>query len=233
MRKKLYGGSKCQSGVYLITNIINGKVYVGSAANSLNQRLHNHKYKLGKNKHENVYLQNAVNKYGIENFTFEILEEYAKQYVISMEQWWMNMLDSFNRKRGYNLKPVAGSSLGYKFTEEQKKNISRGIQKIGGNKGKFNPRFGTTISEEQKIKTKETWLKTGFIKPICLIDKELNIVGTFNTIKEAAKYLNCDPSLISAVLKNKRKTAKNHIPCYKYEVENKLNHLKLNKLNNE
>lgn len=225
MKKRLYSGYKAKSGVYIITNLANGKIYIGSAANSLAQRLHNHKYKLSKNKHENEHLQRAVNKYGIENFTFEILEEYPKEFVVSMEQWWINMLDSCNRERGYNKKPVAGSSLGYKFTEEQKKNISKGIQKAGGNKGKHNPRFGATISKEQKEKTKETWLKTGFIKPVCLIDKQLNVVGTFNTIKEAAKYLNCDPSLISAVLRNKRKTAKNHIPCYKNELQNKLNAL--------
>jgi group I intron endonuclease len=75
-------------------------------------------------------LQRAVNKYGIENFTFEILEEYPKEFVVSMEQWWINMLDVCNRERGYNKKPVAGSSLGYKFTEEQKKIFLKVYKKL-------------------------------------------------------------------------------------------------------
>jgi predicted GIY-YIG superfamily endonuclease len=46
MKKRLYAGYKAKSGVYIITNLVNGKIYIGSAANSLTQRLHNHKYKL-------------------------------------------------------------------------------------------------------------------------------------------------------------------------------------------
>lgn len=223
-----------KNGVYCIYNKISNKYYFGStgAQTGLYQRWQNHLNSLRKNKHENSHLQRAWNIYGEDAFQFRVRLVCKSEFCTKIEQKYLDIClrakESYTifRKSGYNMKPIAGSSLGYKFTEEQKKNISKGIQKAGGNKGKYNPRFGTIISEEQKNKTKETWLKTGFIKPVCLINKELDVVGTFDTIKEAAKYLNCDPSLIGAVLKNKCKTAKGHIPCYKNELQNKLNTLR-------
>jgi len=65
------------SGVYKITNIINGKCYIGSSLNLYN-RLGVHKTSLKYNRHENEYLQKAYNKYGVQNFTIEILEKYKR-----------------------------------------------------------------------------------------------------------------------------------------------------------
>ena len=61
------------SGVYKITNLINNKFYVGSSIN-LKQRKHAHFYSLKLGKHKSPYLQNAFNKYGIENFVFEVIK---------------------------------------------------------------------------------------------------------------------------------------------------------------
>ena len=58
-----------KSGVYCIKNDINDKVYVGKAKNLAN-RWERHKSKLLKNNHDNIYLQQDFNEYGIEAFTF-------------------------------------------------------------------------------------------------------------------------------------------------------------------
>lgn len=50
------------SGIYGIFNLVNGKVYIGSAIN-LKKRFSDHKGRLQKQKHRNGYLQNAWNKY--------------------------------------------------------------------------------------------------------------------------------------------------------------------------
>ena len=59
--------------IYKITNIINNKIYIGSAIDTYN-RFSKHKSQLNKNKHHNSYLQNSWNKYGEQNFKFEIIE---------------------------------------------------------------------------------------------------------------------------------------------------------------
>lgn len=62
-----------KAGVYLISNNVNGKCYVGSTIH-LDQRRKQHFSRLAHNKHVNKHLQNAYNKYGREAFEFEVLE---------------------------------------------------------------------------------------------------------------------------------------------------------------
>lgn len=58
-----------ESGIYQIKNSINNNIYIGSSVN-IRTRFKTHLNLLKKNKHENLKLQNAVNKYGLENFEF-------------------------------------------------------------------------------------------------------------------------------------------------------------------
>lgn len=62
------------SGIYRIVNLKNGKFYLGSSKN-INRRWSIHKSALKHNKHHCAYLQRSWNKYGRENFAFEILKE--------------------------------------------------------------------------------------------------------------------------------------------------------------
>lgn len=63
------------SGIYLIKNKENEKIYVG-ASTRLKIRLRNHKNHLRKRKHCNKLLQEDYNKYGLNAFEFEVLEEH-------------------------------------------------------------------------------------------------------------------------------------------------------------
>lgn len=93
------------SGIYTITNKIDGKIYVGQSVD-VYTRLRKHKEQLISNKHINCFIQSSVIKYGIENFEFEILEECNSEYLYSQEHYWCNMLNTHNDKYGYNLKPT-------------------------------------------------------------------------------------------------------------------------------
>lgn len=93
-------------GIYQIKNLINNKIYIGSTQKSFISRYKTHYEKLRTNNHKGyAHLQNAVNKYGIENFEFSILEICNKDNCIERETFWINDLNSCNREIGYNINP--------------------------------------------------------------------------------------------------------------------------------
>ena len=67
-------------GIYKIVNKKNNKVYIGQSVN-IKQRWALHKSELRNKYHENVYLQNAWNKYGKDNFIFEPITLVQKKRV--------------------------------------------------------------------------------------------------------------------------------------------------------
>ncbi len=91
--------------IYTITNKVNNKIYIGKTNNFISRKNH-HKCDLRKGTHINFYLQSAWNKYGEDNFVFEIIEEYEIDHLCAMEHYWANLLDVFNYNKGYNTKPT-------------------------------------------------------------------------------------------------------------------------------
>lgn len=69
--------TKKLSGIYTITNRVNGKVYIGESLDIYRRWHKEHIPKLRKKQHYNKELQNDFNKYGEENFSFEVLERYS------------------------------------------------------------------------------------------------------------------------------------------------------------
>lgn len=113
------------AGIYQIINLVNGKIYVGSAKN-LARRQRQHWHELRYNKHQNRYLQNSWNKHKEENFNFEVLQTVKDpKSLISCEQFFMDRLCCTDRKYGYNISPSAQSNLGFKQSNSAKKKLSK------------------------------------------------------------------------------------------------------------
>jgi group I intron endonuclease len=72
-------------GIYIIQNLVNGKVYIGSSSN-IRRRFSQHKSTLRHNTHKNRHLQNAWNKYGEENFEFIVIEHHSYPEKILMRE---------------------------------------------------------------------------------------------------------------------------------------------------
>lgn len=143
------------SGVYLLINILNNKVYVGSSLN-INKRIKRHFNELRKNIHYNLHLQNAFNKYGESSFKSEIIEKnILEENIIIKEQFYINKYDSHNFECGYNICEFAYTTLGYKHSEDTKKKMSferKNNPKKYARYGKEHWNYGNKHSEDTKNK---------------------------------------------------------------------------------
>lgn len=82
--------------IYKITNKVNGKSYIGQTRYTIEFRWKQHQHK-----NDNTYFHNAIHKYGIENFSIEILEKCNIEDLNSREIFYIAKYDTF--KNGYNL----------------------------------------------------------------------------------------------------------------------------------
>jgi group I intron endonuclease len=131
------------SGIYKITCIANGKIYVGSTKN-LRERWCGHRKALRRGNHHSIHLQNAWNKYGEPAFEFEIIELVMPWSRIDREQYWLDTLKPYNRKNGFNIAKIA-EPFGEPqiFTPERKAKVS---EKMKGNKHAS----GRRMSDEER-----------------------------------------------------------------------------------
>lgn len=89
------------SGIYKILCLINNKSYIGQSIN-IQKRFNSHKYDLNRGKHRIKQLQDDWNKYGPENFVFEILEECTRKDLGKLEQRYIRSLNTTDPNCGYN-----------------------------------------------------------------------------------------------------------------------------------
>ena len=145
-------------GIYKIENLINHKVYIGQSID-ISGRWVEHQINLRGNKHASKHLQNAWNKYGGENFSFEIVERCSEEDLTEREQYWIDFYGGINSNNNYNSKEAGNSG---KFSEETKKKLSDAH--MGKNKGKpipwlkdfdrFDPEYRKKLSQSLTGKKK-------------------------------------------------------------------------------
>lgn len=121
--------------IYIIQNMINGKYYLGSTKN-VQVRKTKHFRELRNNSHHSILLQRAVNKYGIENFEFIIIETSFNYFKREQE-----LLDNLNFKDSYN---VSSSATGGDFITNHPNRLQliANATEILKNAPRPEPRFG-------------------------------------------------------------------------------------------
>lgn len=101
--------------VYVRTNLVNGKQYVGQA-NDFKQR--EAEWRCTKKHYAGVLIDNARAKYGTENWKVDIIKECDTQEELNKwEMYYIKLLDTRN-PNGYNLTDGGETSSGYKLTKE-------------------------------------------------------------------------------------------------------------------
>jgi len=121
---------KNEGGIYCITCLGNNKKYIGLATR-FTERQYHHLRSLRLNKHRNILLQRAYNKYGKDSLSFEILEILNKDDMVEREIYWIKELDTFNN--GFNL--TEGGEIWYP-TQATRDKRSKSLS------GENNPMFG-------------------------------------------------------------------------------------------
>ena len=176
--------------IYKIINIINGKIYIGQTTQNLEKRMSKH-FSDAKTKRKKSYkIHNAINKYGRDNFKYEVIEYVDNQILLNeRECYWIKYYDCI--KNGYNILVggMIGRSkiwLGRKHTEETKKKMSI------AQKGKI-------VSESTRKKSSESrkgkQLFSSFEHPNSINVVQINkdtyeLINIFGSIREAEISIN-------------------------------------------
>lgn len=123
-----------KTGIYIIRNLENNKVYIGQSTD-VTERLRNHKRLLKKGSHPNTYLQRAFDSHS-GRFSFKILEECSEELLDKREVYWIDHYHSVDRNFGYNRE--TGGHIGKHWCDESREQRS----------GEGNPMFGKKHNPE-------------------------------------------------------------------------------------
>jgi len=149
---------KKECGIYVFRNKLNGKVYVGKS-NDLYRRHREHIYYLNNNKDTCTILNRAWQKYGADNFEYEVVCHCDESELNEKEKYYVELYDSLNN--GYNCTAGGDGITGYRHTEETKKKIAAaGIGRKQSEKVVEmirNRYLGKKFTEEHKQALRDAW----------------------------------------------------------------------------
>jgi group I intron endonuclease len=176
-------------GIYRILNRKNGKGYLGSSK-QIRIRFNTHKRDLRLKIHDNDYLQHAWNKYGPQNFVFEIVELCSEDKLIEREQYWMDYYKSYDRSKGYNIMPKANCSV---ITDEIREKISI------ANTGKKRSRKHKEAVRKAHL-GKPTWKLDMWKKTLKDVNELLNFYQEGNSLAECTRRFGIGYAVLKRIL---------------------------------
>ena len=218
IKEIVYPTLKQVAGIYLIVNLVTGQSYIGSAVlGRMHIRFHKHLFGGTGNKP----LWNAVQKYGLENFAFLVIDE-IPDFTSNMNQQLLDLETAYIAAYGdYNIAREAGNTLGVTHTEAQREamraNYSQARRDAIGalNRGKkLRPETvelmraaalsRQPMSDESRAKVsansaKALLLELSMVEGSALPDGTTSIV--LRTVPVVAEYCNCNEKTVRRALK--------------------------------
>lgn len=173
--------------IYKITNLTNNKVYIGQTIRLPHKRFYQHKYNSTIEKPKSV-IAKAIKKYGINSFTFEILEENVPYMDLSSrEAYYIDHYNSAVFNHGYNIFSFSkdGSCIVPEITKHKMKVSANSPERLAisinsGSKTRGKKR----VSKSKYIMVKKSgknWSARVYENKKCIY------LGSFTTEEEAAK----------------------------------------------
>ena len=200
--------------IYKITNKINNKIYIGKTIRSLNTRWQEH---IRDSRNYNTPLYLAMRKYGLENFSIEIIQDdiTSVEQLNSLEQYYIQLYNSASHENGYNVALGGnGGRVTSKLTEED---INQIIKILSDSESllsysEIGKKFNISSSVIEQINLGNSWVKKDLNYPIRkysvngltitrstykkIIDA---IINTSYSLKEIAKKFNISENQITAI----------------------------------
>lgn len=222
--------------IYKIKNLINGKIYIGQTGNKYpNTRWSAHKLNYKHKKNHPLY--NSMNKYGVENFTFEIIErdidiknlsEKEIDYIKNLQclyPFGYNLTTGGEAVRGES-NPMFGKfgdknpNYGNRWTDEQKQKAR--ILKLGtpGLSGEKNPMYGKKawnngIKKTEKERDVDRLRQKNRVSVRMFKDNKL--IKDFVSLGAASKWIRENTVHKKADSSTIRKSITNNWNCYGYK----------------
>lgn len=207
--------------VYLITNRLNGKHYVGQTVLPIGRRITCHKSH-SRNGHGTAPLHAAIRKYGWENFQWEILENCEDQADLDMaERFWIRAYNSlapngYNRETGGSRRKgvsdetkekIAASNRGKRHSDATKRLMSVSASNLPDEVKRLRSRKRKPLTDSHKSRlselrsgeryaTKLTWEKVREIRRL-YATREYSQPGL-------AQMFDCGTTIIWAIVNNKK-----------------------------
>ena len=193
-------------GIYIYQNILyKNKIYIGSSVNIV-RRLIDHKNSSNKNPKICPKFYNCVNKYGWNNFRVGVLEYIdlninenvinkglLRESLLKREQFYFDIINP-----ALNVNKIAGSTLGFKHSEETR--LAMGLNRRGKSINWLKQDFSYIISEETRNNLSLRCRHGVIVK---VVDKDNNIIKIFPSIVSTANFYDLDHNTISKYIKNR------------------------------
>jgi group I intron endonuclease len=162
--------------IYLITNVVNQKKYTGFTSDAKQRWIEHQFYSYDPAHPKHSYIHRAMHKYGLDNFTFEVIYQSldGKHTLDEMEAYFIKEYDTFG-PNGYNLTSGGEGNPGYKKTPEQIENHRRTL-------------VGRKHTEEHKRKLSE--LQSGENHNMFGIPKPQTVKDKISATKTGCKWWN-------------------------------------------
>ena len=168
--------------IYVITNLINSKKYVGKTTITIEERFNEHCKDSQKERCEKRPLYDAFNKYGIENFKIEQLEYIEDDSKLSdREIYWIKELQTYGRN-GYNATKGGDGKILYDHNEILE------LYNLGYSAKQIKSKLGCDISTINKVLKAHGIKSRGISHMIDQFDLAGNYIQTFDSSIEAGKW---------------------------------------------